>query len=41
MKASKKRKMAKRKISALLRANGRTPAQIERIKRRKNRDRNG
>ena len=31
--------MAKRKKNALLKANGRTPAQIERVKRRKSRNR--
>jgi hypothetical protein len=39
MRRSKLIKVAKRKKNALLKANGRTPAQIERIKRRKRRNR--
>jgi hypothetical protein len=35
MRRSKLVKVAKRKKNALLKANGRTPAQIERIKRKK------
>ena len=35
MRRSKLVKVAKRKQNALLKANGRTPAQIERVKRRK------
>jgi len=41
MRRSKLVKMAKRKKNALLKANGRTPAQIERIKSRKNKGKNG
>jgi len=37
MRRSKLVKVARRKKNALLKANGRTPAQIERVKRRKNR----
>tara|TARA_Y100001973_G_C5177160_1_gene322645 strand:- start:1158 stop:1277 length:120 start_codon:yes stop_codon:yes gene_type:complete len=39
MRRSKLVKVAKRKKNALLKANGRTPSQIARIKRRKNRSR--
>ena len=39
MRRSKLVKVAKTKKNALLKANGRTPAQIERIKRRKDRNR--
>ena len=39
MRRSKLVKVAKRKKNALLKAKGRTPAQIERIKRRKDRNR--
>ena len=39
MRRSKLVKVAKIKKNALLKANGRTPAQIERIKRRKDRNR--
>ena len=39
MRRSKLVKVARRKKNALLKANGRTPAQIARVKRRKNRNR--
>ena len=39
MRRSKLVKVTKRKKNALLKANGRTPAQIERIKRKKSRSR--
>ena len=37
MRRSKLVKVTRRKKNALLKANGRTPAQIERVKRRKSR----
>lgn len=39
MRRTKLVKVARRKKNALLKANGRTPAQIERIKRKKSRSR--
>jgi len=39
MRRSKLVKVARRKKNALLKANGRTPAQIERIKRKKSKSR--
>ena len=39
MRRSKLVKVARRKKNALLKANGRTPAQIEKIKRKKSRSR--
>jgi len=39
MRRSKQVKVARRKKNALLKANGRTPAQIERVKRKKSRSR--